>query len=254
METKLRLALLIDGDNAEPELLPQMIDEVSKHGVTSIRRVYGDWSNPKLGKWKEKLIKYGLKAQQQFSYVDHKNATDIALIIDAMEIVYTAEVDGICIASGDSDFTPLAIHVREKNLFMMGIGQKTKTSPAFANACSEFKFTEEMQPVTDTGKKVDTAKPQVPVASANDAKGKVTDDHARRLLQEAFASASKKDGSALLATIGSSLRQMERELGLDIYGQKKLIQLVKSFPDLFVTETRMGPNDGQITFMRLKKN
>src|SRR6185436_19932015 len=116
MEANLRLALMIDGDNAQATLLPQMLAEVSKYGTMTIRRVYGDWSEPSLKSWKEILHIYAIQPSQQFSYTKGKNATDIALIIDAMDILHAGSVDGFCIASSDSDYTRLATRIREQNL------------------------------------------------------------------------------------------------------------------------------------------
>src|SRR5258706_10956956 len=118
METNLRLALMIDGDNAQAALLPQMLAEVSKYGTLTICRVYGDWSEPNMKSWKDVLHLYAVQPQQQFSYTKGKNATDIALIIDAMDILHTGTIDGFCIASSDSDYTRLASRIREQNMFV----------------------------------------------------------------------------------------------------------------------------------------
>ena len=138
-----RLALLIDGDNAQASLLEQMIAEVNKYGVVTIRRVYGDWTEPQMKSWKEALHVSALQPFQQFRYTTGKNATDSAMIIDAMDILYTAGVDGFCIVSSDSDYTRLATRIREKNLFVMGIGKAT-TPRAFVNACDVFVYTENL--------------------------------------------------------------------------------------------------------------
>ena len=148
MAANRRLALMIDGDNAEAKLLPQVLAEVSRYGIMTIRRVYGDWTTTQLKGWKEILHTYALKPEQQFSYTTGKNSTDSALIIDAMDIIYTAGVDGICIVSSDSDYTRLATRIREKNLFVMGIGRKL-TPRSFVNACDIFVYTENLPPVTE---------------------------------------------------------------------------------------------------------
>ncbi|MCA9886503.1 MAG: NYN domain-containing protein, partial [Anaerolineae bacterium] len=143
MDSKRRLALMIDADNAQASLLPQILAEVNKYGVTVIRRVYGDWTTTQLKGWKELLHSHALQPMQQFSFTAGKNATDCSLIIDAMDIIYSADVDGICIVSSDSDYTRLATRIRESNLFVMGIGRKA-TSPAFVNACDVFAYTEKL--------------------------------------------------------------------------------------------------------------
>ena len=119
-----RLAMLIDGDNAQPSIMDKMIAEASKYGVITIRRIYGDWTESSMKSWKSTLHTYAVQPIQQFRYTVGKNATDSALIIDAMDILYTAGVDGFCLVSSDSDYTKLAMRIREKNLFVMGIGRR----------------------------------------------------------------------------------------------------------------------------------
>lgn len=143
MEPNRRLALMIDGDNAQASLLPQMLDEVSKYGTMIIRRVYGDWNTPQMESWREILHLYGLKPEYQIAYTTGKNATDMALTVDAMDMIHSG-IDGICIVSSDSDYTPLATRIREKNLFIMGNGRQ-KTPIAFVNSCQVFIFTENLR-------------------------------------------------------------------------------------------------------------
>ncbi|MCK6580372.1 MAG: NYN domain-containing protein [Anaerolineae bacterium] len=138
-----RLAMLIDGDNAQPSLMDKMIAEASKYGVVTIRRIYGDWTESSMKSWKQTLHTYAVQPIQQFRYTVGKNATDSALIIDAMDILYTVGVDGFCLVSSDSDYTKLAMRIREKNLFVMGIGRQT-TPRAFVNACDTFVYTENL--------------------------------------------------------------------------------------------------------------
>lgn len=161
METKRRLALLIDADNAQAALLPHILEEVKKHGVITISRVYGDWTIPQLGSWKAVTNTYALQPVQQFSYTSGKNSTDGALIIDAMDFIYSAGIDGICIVSSDSDYTRLAHRIREKNLLAIGVGRKT-TLPAFVNACDIFIYTEDLQPPANSGKKAAAPVPKKP--------------------------------------------------------------------------------------------
>jgi uncharacterized LabA/DUF88 family protein len=138
-----RIAMLIDGDNAQPKLMDKMIAETSKYGVVNIRRIYGDWTESTMNSWKQTLHTYAVQPIQQFRYTVGKNATDSALIIDAMDILYTSGVDGFCLVSSDSDYTKLAMRIREKNLFVMGIGRRT-TPRAFVNACDTFVYTENL--------------------------------------------------------------------------------------------------------------
>ncbi len=253
METKLRLALMIDGDNAQAALLPQILAEVSKYGVMTIRRVYGDWTTPQLKSWKEVLHAYALKPEQQFSYTTGKNATDSALIIDAMDIIYTAGVDGICIVSSDSDYTRLATRIREKNLFVMGIGRKA-TAPAFVNACDIFVYTENLQSVTDVGTETAISAHGNIAGDADKATTKITIDPVRHLFQTAFDATVQDDGWAHLAAVGISLRQLDPGFDPRTYGHKTLSQLAEGFPNFIEVKKRESPNGSAVIYMRLKKN
>jgi len=248
METNRRLMLMIDGDNAQAALLPQMLAEVSKYGVMKIRRVYGDWGSPQLKPWKDLLHTYALKPEQQFSYTSGKNATDIALIIDAMDFINSAGVDGICIVSSDSDYTPLATRIREKNLFVMGIGRRT-TPQAFVNACDVFVYTDILSPnVEDVGSRASlpASKPEaesVPV---------VDESHVEELFRNAFDAAVQDDGWAHLGAFGSSLRQLDPGFDPRTYGHKLLSQLVQANPDFFEIQKRETKSGNADIYIRLK--
>ena len=140
-----RIAMLIDGDNAQPSLIEKMLAETTKYGLITIRRIYGDWTAVNMGGWKEMLQTFAIQPIQQFRYTTGKNATDSAMIIDAMDILYSGGVDGFCLVSSDSDYTRLATRIREKGFFVMGIGKKI-TPRAFVNACDVFVYTENLVP------------------------------------------------------------------------------------------------------------
>lgn len=252
METNRRLMLMIDGDNAQASLLPQMLAEVSKYGVMKIRRVYGDWGSPQLKAWKELLHTYALKPEQQFSYTTGKNATDIALIIDAMDFINSAGVDGICIVSSDSDYTPLATRIREKNLFVMGIGRK-QTPRAFVNACDVFVYSENLQSGADT--EIDNVVPASSdmTANPNGVNGEAV--NIEELFRTAYAStAQDDDGWAHLGTLGSSLQKLDPGFDSRTYGHKKLNQLVYANPDFFEIEKRESKGGNADVYVRLKDN
>lgn len=260
METNRRLMLMIDGDNAQADLLPQIIAEVSKYGVMTIRRVYGNWASPQFSPWQELLHTYALKPEQQFSYTSGKNATDIALIIDAMDFINTAGVDGICIVSSDSDFTPLATRIREKNLFVMGIGRK-QTPRAFVNACDVFVYTENLQSSTDVDIETDVPALNSTIERANDAS--VTEDlsdllhlerflHLESHLRTAYTSTIQEDGWAHLGALGHSLRQLDPGFDPHTYGHKQLSQLVQAYPDLIEIQKRKGKGGNADIYVRLK--
>jgi len=255
MEANRRLMLMIDGDNAQAALLPQMLAEVSKHGVMKIRRVYGDWGSPLLQPWKDLLHTYALKPVQQFSYTSGKNATDIALIIDAMDFINTAEVDGICIISSDSDYTPLATRIREKSLFVMGIGRK-QTPRAFVDACDVFVYTENLQLVTDGDR--ESGIPTPGKITASPGKASVEDATSRRRLKKlfrtAFDSTVQDDGWAHLGALGNSLRKLDPGFDPRTYGHKMLSQLVQANLDFFKIQKRENKNGNADIYVQLKKN
>src|SRR5512145_268609 len=138
-----KIAMLIDGDNAQAGLLAQMLVEAGRHGQVTLRRIYGDWTTNSMNSWKDTLNYHAFQPIQQFRYTVGKNATDSAMIIDAMDILHSGVVDGFCLVSSDSDYTRLATRIREAGIFVMGIGEK-KTPKAFVNACDLFVYTENL--------------------------------------------------------------------------------------------------------------
>ena len=136
-----KLAVLIDADNSQPAIIDALLAEIAKYGIASVRRIYGDWTTPNLRGWKDVLLEQAIQPIQQFRYTVGKNATDSALIIDAMDLLYTEKLDGFCIVSSDSDFTRLASRIREAGLIVYGFGEK-KTPKAFLGACDKFVYTE----------------------------------------------------------------------------------------------------------------
>jgi len=133
-DTQLKLAVLIDADNTQPTIIDGLLAEIAKYGVASVKRIYGDWTNPTLRGWKERLLEYAIQPVQQFAYTTGKNSTDSAMIIDAMDLLYTENLDGFCLVSSDSDFTRLAARLREDGKLVLGFGQR-KTPKPFLAAC-----------------------------------------------------------------------------------------------------------------------
>lgn len=214
------LALLIDGDNAEASLLPQILDVVSQHGDPIIRRIYGDWTESEMKGWKEVLHTYSIDPMQQFRYTTGKNATDSYLIIDAIDILYKSDVTGFCIVSSDSDYTRLATRIRENNLFVLGIGRRT-TPNAFINACSNFIFTEDL-PTISSALANGNHRPR-PTLSQQDKK-------LLRLLWQAWQKAADETGWADLSAIGSVVRELDATFQTTEYGHHNLSRLVRDYP------------------------
>lgn len=249
MTAKRRLALLIDADNAQASLVPKIVNVVNKHGVMTIRRVYGNWSSPHLNGWKDVLHTYALDPVQQFSYVPGKNSTDIALVVDAMDILHTeSDLEGFCIVSSDSDFTRLATRIRQDNRFVMGIG-RTTTPASFVKACDAFFFTETLSAsppiIRNQGVLPAPSTKPVPATVSSDA------PPFDKALRTAFAAAVQDDGWASLGELGNSLRQFG--INYQLYGHSKLSQLVTAHPHLIETQMRKTPGGGESIYIRLKK-
>mgnify|MGYP000850612533 CR=1 FL=1 len=244
-----RMAMLIDGDNAQPSLISNMLAEASKYGLVIIRRIYGDWTTANMNGWKETLQSFAIQPIQQFRYTIGKNATDSAMIIDAMDILYEGGVDGFCLVSSDSDYTRLATRIREKGVFVMGIGKKT-TPRAFVNACDVFVFTENL--VAETA----PAPKQSEVKKTNGGSAPVSEPPSADplpLLKRAFDLAVQDDGWAFLGVMGSHLRQLDPSFDPRTFGYKQLSALVKAYTKVF--DLKMGKKgDGTFNvYVRLKE-
>lgn len=236
-----RLALLIDGDNIQSYLIKEIIAEASRYGQIIIKRIYGDWTADNMKPWKETLHTYAVQPIQQFRYTVGKNATDSSLIIDAMDIVYEEVVNGFCLVSSDSDFTRLATRIREKGLFVMGIGHEI-TPKAFVNACDVFTYTENL--VVQTPKQPEKTKQKIN-------KG-VTNPDVLLLIQKAVDISPQDDGWALLATLGGKIRQLDPGFDPRTYGFKQLNQLIKSFPDTFEIKEIKSKGGTSVVSVKLK--
>lgn len=243
-----RIAMLIDGDNAQPSLIANMLAEVSKYGLAIIRRIYGDWTTANMNGWKDTLQTYAIQPIQQFRYTIGKNATDSAMIIDAMDTLYEGGVDGFCLVSSDSDYTRLATRIREKGFFVMGIGKKN-TPRAFVNACDVFVFAENLVTETPAPKRQTTTKKSngsTPVAVEQPSA------EALPLLMRAFDLAVQDDGWAFLGVMGSHIRQLDPSFDPRTFGYKQLSALIKAYTKVF--EVKMGKKgDGTFNvYVRLK--
>jgi uncharacterized LabA/DUF88 family protein len=211
---KKTIAMLIDGDNAQSSLIKEMLAEVSKYGRTTVRRIYGDWTTPNMNSWKGTLQENAIQPMQQFRNTVGKNATDSAMIIDAMDILHSGAVGGFCLVSSDSDYTRLATRIRERGVFVMGIGQQ-KTPKSFTNGCDLFVFSENLVPLAEkVGAKSTTPVATLPVAKA------------LPLLKKAFAVCVQEDGWANLGAVGATLRNLDPSFDYRSYGCSSLKALV----------------------------
>ncbi len=268
-----RLAVLIDADNAQPSVIEGLLAEVAKFGVASVKRIYGDFTSTRLQQWKQVLLKYSINPVQQFAYTSGKNATDSSLIIDAMDLMYTARFDGVCLVSSDSDFTRLAQRMREEGLIVYGFGER-KTPDAFVQACDKFIYTEVLRadveaPAATLAKTGNTrsarksAKPAVPASAPAPPPAVATAAPISKpaktailplpleLLRRAIEEASDEQGWAHLGAVGSYLTKIRPDFDSRLYGHRKLSDLLKRHPAQFAVEERAGgPGGGKSLFVR----
>lgn len=237
-----KVAMLIDGDNAQATLLPQMLVEAGRHGQVTVRRIYGDWTTNSMNSWKEILNFHAFQPIQQFRYTIGKNATDSAMIIDAMDILHGSVVDGFCLVSSDSDYTRLATRIRETGIFVMGIGEK-KTPKPFVNACDVFVYTENL---------VTAKRPNQPQKPLKGGAKKKDEPDPVPLLTQAFEMAVQQDGWASLASMGNALYQLDPAFDPRTYGHKQLSKMISKFKDRF--DLRLQDKDGSnLFYVKLKE-
>jgi hypothetical protein len=241
-----KIAILIDGDNAQSSLLPQMIVEAGRHGQVTVRRIYGDWTTNHMNSWKDTLNFHAFQPIQQFRYTVGKNATDSAMIIDAMDILHSGVVDGFCLVSSDSDYTRLATRIRETGIFVMGIGEK-KTPKAFVNACDLFVYTENL-----VEEKKATQQKQAHAKRTTKSKAEKEEPDPMPILTQAFEMTVGQDGWARLDTMGNNLYQLDPSFDPRTYGHKQLSRLIKSLKDQFEMRTQEIAGS-PIIFVRIKE-
>lgn len=251
-ETGKRLAVLIDADNAQPIVIAALLEEVALYGEAIVRRIYGDFTAPASGSWKTFLNKHSIKAVQQFAYTVGKNATDSTMIIDAMDLLYTRRLDGFCLVTSDSDFTGLAVRLREEGLLVYGFGEK-KTPEAFRNACHKFVFTEVLRPASKKSHSASSSAPVVAPALTQSSGPAVVPEIPAAFLMEALTKSVDEAGWSHLGTFGSYLQKIQPDFDTRIYGFKKLSDLVKGNQHVFQIQERDGPGgQHKVLYVRAK--
>lgn len=232
--TNRRFALLIDGDNAQPKLIDDILAETGKYGIITVRRIYGDWTTSNMNGWKDTLHKHAIQPIQQFRYTVGKNATDSAMIIDAMDLMYSGTIDSFCLVSSDSDYTRLATRIREKGMFVMGIGKKT-TPRAFVNGCEVFLFTENFKENKKRSTRTNSRSPIKPKNNTVETPEITEPDESDPipLLEKALDMASGDDGWAVLSDFGNALRQLDPSFDPRSYGHNQLLKLIQAHNEKF---------------------
>lgn len=235
-----KFAVLIDADNSSHRSIEPVLEEIAKYGIASIKRIYGDWSIEALHSWRDKLLPNAITPVQQFAYVAQKDATDMKLVIDAIDILYAGDVDGFCIISSDSDFTPLASRIRESGLLVYGFGKKS-TVRSFVNACDKFIYVENL--LTDSENKTSVTSESISIVSSDkskidsksevlqsnlvDIKSSEIDIPTLNLIYKAIKDNSDDEGWASLAVIGNYINNVRPDFDTRNYGRAKLSGLLK---------------------------
>ena len=241
------LALLIDGDNASPKIVVGLLAEIANYGVASVKRIYGDWTSPNTKGWKECLLEHSIQPVQQFAYTTGKNATDGAMIIDAMDLLYTDRFSGFCIVSSDSDFARLASRIREQGVTVYGFGER-KTPRPFITACDKFVYFDVLNAAGEPKEAEPAAAPKALAAKPAPAKTPL-DRAALDMLAKAVAATADEDGRANLGRVGGHLAKQSPDFDPRNYGFPRLSNLVEASG--IVDVERIGENP-KIIMVRLK--
>jgi len=247
MESDFKLAVLIDGDNIPSAYVKEMLEEIAKYGNPTIKRIYGDWTKPTLSKWKNVLLENAINPIQQYGYTQGKNATDSAMIIDAMDILYSGKVNGFCLVSSDSDFTKLATRLREAGMKVFGIGEK-KTPEPFIVACDKFIYLEILK---TEAKEVENT------ATAN--KSQKKDDYDKitpkvvRLISSTISDLADDDGWAFMGDVGSLLQKRQPNFDSRNYGFEKLTPLINSIGKFEIEQRDSYKGKFKLIYVRNKK-
>jgi uncharacterized LabA/DUF88 family protein len=238
------MAVLIDGDNIPSANVKEMMEEIAKYGNPTIKRIYGDWTRPGLSRWKNLLLENAITPIQQYGYTTGKNATDSAMIIDAMDILYSGKVDGFCLVSSDSDFTRLATRLREAGMQVIGIGEK-KTPNPFIVACDKFIYIEILKSQNDTSKPEAKSSPESSV-------DKITEKEIN-LIRTTINDLSEDDGWAFLGDVGSLIQKKRPNFDSRNYGFEKLTPLIKSTNAFDIEQRESTKSRHKLIYVRNKK-
>ncbi|NRD22700.1 NYN domain-containing protein [Winogradskyella litoriviva] len=244
----IKLAVLIDGDNIPSAYVKEMMEEIAKYGNPTIKRIYGDWTKPHLSKWKNMLLENAITPIQQYGYTTGKNATDSAMIIDAMDILYSEKVDGFCLVSSDSDFTRLATRLREAGMKVYGIGEK-KTPNPFIVACDKFIYIEILKNKDSESASEST---ETEKAAKNDY-DKITQKEIR-FISATIDDVADDDGWAFLGDVGSLLQKKQPNFDSRNYGFQKLTPLIKSISNFEIERREDSRGHKKLIYVKLKES
>ncbi len=239
----LKFAVLIDGDNIPSGHVKEMMEEIAKYGNPTIKRIYGDWTKPHLSKWKNLLLENAITPIQQYGYTTGKNATDSAMIIDAMDILYSEKVDGFCLVSSDSDFTRLATRLREAGMQVIGIGEK-KTPEPFIVACDKFIYVEILKKQTE---ELADDESKAPKTSVDKVTPKVV-----QMIASTISDVADDDGWAFLGDVGSLIQKKQPNFDARNFGFQKLTPLIKSIKSFEIEQRETSKSKIRLIYVRNK--
>jgi NYN domain/OST-HTH/LOTUS domain len=257
---ELKLAVLIDADNVPYSNVKGMMEEIAKFGTPTTKRIYADWTKPNANGWKSVLLEHAITPIQQYSYTVGKNSSDSAMIIDAMDLLYSDKVDGFCIVSSDSDFTRLAIRLRESGMKVIGIGEK-KTPNSFIVACDRFIYIEVLDGATKKIRKIANVPTKLPKTTTSKTTTKpvekeiVTkiDIQTIELIEDTLEAIGDDDGWAFLGDVGNLISKKKPEFDPRNYGFSKLTPMLKSLTDILEIDERESDKKGiKHVFVRLR--
>lgn len=247
MEKDLKLAVLIDGDNIPSAYIKEMMEEIAKYGNPTVKRIYGDWTKPNLSKWKNLLLQNAITPIQQYGYTTGKNATDSAMIIDAMDLLYSGKVNGFCLVSSDSDFTRLATRLREASMYVIGIGEK-KTPEPFIVACDRFIYIEILK------KEVVEENPKNPVKGQKPTKNQVDKITPKviQLISSTISDLADDEGWAFLGDVGGLLMKKQPNFDARNYGFEKLTPLINSINKFEIEQRENSKGRTKLIYVKNK--
>jgi uncharacterized LabA/DUF88 family protein/Fe-S-cluster formation regulator IscX/YfhJ len=250
MENKkeLKLAVLIDADNVPYANVKEMFEEIAKYGTPTFKRIYADWTKPTVSGWKKVLLENAITPIQQYSYSSGKNASDSALIIDAMDILYTGKVDGFCIVSSDSDFTRLATRLREAGMKVIGIGEKKTLNP-FITACDKFIYLEILKPEPE--EQNETTAPGKPPKAKKETLNKI-DKQIIKLFKDSISDLADENGWAYLGDLGNLLLKKKPDFDSRNYGFTKMLPFIRSMNQFEIDERESGKSNVKHIYLRKK--
>ena len=248
-----RFAVLIDSDNISHRYIKAIVNEVANEGISTYKRIYGDWTNPKLASWKDVLLSNSIMPIQQYSYTTGKNATDSAMIIDAMDILYSGNVEGFFLVSSDSDFTRLASRLRESGMYVVGMGER-KTPAAFISACNKFKYLEVLMEddKKEAKAKNGKVKAEPPEPAEPEASPRANRLEIMRAIRTIIQEKSDENGWVFVGEIGNILSKRYPDFDSRNYGFQKLTQLVTSFQAFDVQSRPTSDPNTKLFYAKMK--